>query len=201
MGLRAHARQAGTDTLTRTQRSAAAASRHRDLEAVSEGLTASEWEQCVVLLQWFAEHDLDQHDAWRLDARDGPLFVRVNRNRGRRAAVTGARRGELAALRWTDIRWAEAGLLIERSYVMRPGSGSSRTPRPTQKGACPWTPPRSRSSRAPSRSSRKPAPPWGCRSARMATCSPATGSATRTAMKIFVTGASRSHGGHRPICL
>ena len=168
---------------------------------MSEGLTASEWEQCVVLLQRFAEHDLDQHDAWRLDARDGPLFVRVNWNGGRRAAITGARRGELAALRWTDIRWAEADLLIERSYVTRPGQRIIKDTKAHQKWCLSLDPPRSRSSVPSSRSSRKPAPPWGCRSARMATCSPATGSATRTAMKIFVTGASRSHGGHRLITL
>jgi len=86
---------------------------------MNDGLTASEREQCVVLLQRFAEHDLDQHDAWRLDTRDGPLFVRVNRNRGRRAAVTGARRGELAALRWTDIRWGR-GRPAHRAQLRHP---------------------------------------------------------------------------------
>jgi len=31
------------------------------------------------LLQRFAEHDLDQHDAWRLDTSYGPVFVRISR--------------------------------------------------------------------------------------------------------------------------
>ena len=37
------------------------------------------------------------------------------------AVVTGARRGELVAVRWTDIRWQEADLLIARGYVSHRG--------------------------------------------------------------------------------
>lgn len=37
------------------------------------------------------------------------------------AMVTGARRGELCALRWTDVRVDERDLLIARSYVTRRG--------------------------------------------------------------------------------
>lgn len=35
-----------------------------------------------LLLQRFAEYDLDQHDAWRLDTRHGSVFVRISREPG-----------------------------------------------------------------------------------------------------------------------
>jgi integrase len=37
------------------------------------------------------------------------------------AVVTAARRGELVAIRWTDIRWREADLLIAHGYVSHRG--------------------------------------------------------------------------------
>ena len=38
-----------------------------------------------------------------------------------RALVTGTRRGELCAIRWSDIDFAEQDLLIERAYAIRGG--------------------------------------------------------------------------------
>lgn len=38
------------------------------------------------------------------------------------AMVTGARRGELCVLRWSDVRFEDADLLIARSYVVRKGN-------------------------------------------------------------------------------
>jgi integrase len=35
--------------------------------------------------------------------------------------ITGARRGELCALRWDDVRWSDSELRICRNYVVRPG--------------------------------------------------------------------------------
>ena len=35
----------------------------------------------------------------------------------------GARRGELCALRWSDLRWSDSDLQISQSYVVRPGKG------------------------------------------------------------------------------
>jgi hypothetical protein len=46
---------------------------------MSENLTASELEQLRVLLQRFAEHDLDQHENLRFDTRYGPVFVLFTR--------------------------------------------------------------------------------------------------------------------------
>jgi hypothetical protein len=46
---------------------------------MNDGLTAGEWEQFNTLLQRFAEHDLDQHDAWQVDTSHGPVFVRISR--------------------------------------------------------------------------------------------------------------------------
>jgi hypothetical protein len=46
---------------------------------MDDGLSASEWDQFTGLLQRFADNDLDQHEAWRLDTRYGPVFVRVSR--------------------------------------------------------------------------------------------------------------------------
>lgn len=51
------------------------------------------------------------------------------------AAITDARRGELVALRWTDIRWQEADRLIQRGYVTRPGQRIIKDTRPTRSGA------------------------------------------------------------------
>jgi integrase len=52
--------------------------------------------------------------AWEADADFGTLLWL--------AMTTGARRGELCALRWSDIRFIELDLLIARNYVVR-GSG------------------------------------------------------------------------------
>lgn len=49
------------------------------IELMSDGLSTGEWDQFIGLLQRFAENDLDQHEAWRLDTRYGPAFVRVTR--------------------------------------------------------------------------------------------------------------------------
>jgi hypothetical protein len=49
------------------------------MKGMDEGLTAGEWEQFITLLQRFAEHDLDQHDAWQVDTSFGPVFVRISR--------------------------------------------------------------------------------------------------------------------------
>ena len=42
------------------------------------------------------------------------------------AATTGARRGELSALRWSDVDFGERTVLIARSLVERPGIGTRR---------------------------------------------------------------------------
>ncbi len=47
--------------------------------------------------------------------------------------VTGARRGELCALRWTDIDVAEQDLLIERAYAVRRGEKIIKTTKTHQK--------------------------------------------------------------------
>jgi integrase len=49
--------------------------------------------------------------------------------------VTGARRGELYALRWTDIDVAEQDLLIERAYAVRRGEKIIKTTRPIRSAA------------------------------------------------------------------
>lgn len=49
--------------------------------AMSAALTAEEWGHFAGLLQRFAENDLDQHDAWRLDTFYGPVYVRLTRER------------------------------------------------------------------------------------------------------------------------
>jgi hypothetical protein len=41
-----------------------------------------EWEQLLGLLRRFAESDLDQHDAWRLDTVYGQVFIRISREPG-----------------------------------------------------------------------------------------------------------------------
>ena len=47
--------------------------------------------------------------------------------------VTGARRGELCALRWTDIDVAEQDLLIERAYAVRQGTKVIKSTKTHQK--------------------------------------------------------------------
>ncbi len=49
------------------------------------------------------------------------------------ALVTGARRGELCALRWPDIDAAESDLLIERSYAVRRGAKMIKATKTSQK--------------------------------------------------------------------
>lgn len=49
---------------------------------MSAGLNAEEWGYLIELLQRFAENDLDQHDAWRLETSYGPVYVRLSRERG-----------------------------------------------------------------------------------------------------------------------
>jgi hypothetical protein len=46
---------------------------------MSAALTAEEWWHFAELLQRFAEQDLDQHDAWRLDTSYGPVYVTLTR--------------------------------------------------------------------------------------------------------------------------
>ncbi len=48
---------------------------------MSAGLSAEEWGHLAGLLRRFAENDLDQHDAWRLDTSRGPVYVRLGRER------------------------------------------------------------------------------------------------------------------------
>ncbi len=52
---------------------------HGIMKGMNDGLTVGEWEQFIILLQRFAQHDLDQHDAWQVDTSDGPVFVRISR--------------------------------------------------------------------------------------------------------------------------
>jgi hypothetical protein len=52
---------------------------HGIMKGMDDGLTPGEWEQFITLLHRFAEHDLDQHDAWQLDTSYGPVFVRIGR--------------------------------------------------------------------------------------------------------------------------
>lgn len=71
-----------------------------------------------------------EHDQLRavLDAADDRLDVYL-----RVAACTGARRGEVVALRWVDIHFATAEVTIARSIVTTPDSG--RVERPTKTGS------------------------------------------------------------------
>ncbi len=77
------------------------------VHGMNDGLTAGEWEQLITLLERFAEHDLDQHDAWQLQTSHGPVFVRINRQPRpdepaeafRRLARPGQHFRRLAALR------------------------------------------------------------------------------------------------------
>jgi hypothetical protein len=49
------------------------------MRLMSAGLSKSEWRQLLALLRRFAEHDLDQFDAWQLDTAYGPVFVQLKR--------------------------------------------------------------------------------------------------------------------------
>jgi hypothetical protein len=49
------------------------------MRLMSAGLSESEWRQLLELLHRFAEHDLDQFDAWQLDTSYGPVFVQLKR--------------------------------------------------------------------------------------------------------------------------
>jgi hypothetical protein len=49
------------------------------MRLMSAGLSKSEWRQFLALLRRFAEHDLDQFDAWQLDTAYGPVFVQLKR--------------------------------------------------------------------------------------------------------------------------
>jgi hypothetical protein len=51
------------------------------MEAMSAELSAEEWGHLVQLLQRFAENELDQQEAWRLDTSSGPVYVKLGRNR------------------------------------------------------------------------------------------------------------------------
>jgi len=48
---------------------------------MGRALTAAELGYLVKLLQRFAENDLGQHGAWRLNTSDGPVYVRLSRKR------------------------------------------------------------------------------------------------------------------------
>jgi integrase len=50
------------------------------------------------------------------------------------AALTGARRGELCGLRWSDVDWAGGTLAIERSVYEIPGGGFGVKPTKTHQG-------------------------------------------------------------------
>lgn len=58
----------------------------------------------------------------------------------RLAIVTGARRGELVTLRWSDISWQTRGVLIERSYVSRPSRRAITELKPSRKRRLPLDP-------------------------------------------------------------
>lgn len=45
-------------------------------------LSTEEWGYLIELLQRFAENDLDEHDAWRLETSHGAVYVRLSRERG-----------------------------------------------------------------------------------------------------------------------
>ncbi len=51
------------------------------IRCMSESLTADERKLLVTLLQRFAENDLDQHEAWRLETAHGPAYVKMTRKR------------------------------------------------------------------------------------------------------------------------
>jgi len=51
------------------------------IRCMSESLTADERELLITLLQRFAENDLDQHEAWRLETAHGPAYVKMTRKR------------------------------------------------------------------------------------------------------------------------
>jgi len=74
--------------------------------------------------------------AWKRDPRCG-TFLWL-------AVVTGARRGELVAICWTDIRWQEADLLIARSYVSHRRQRVIKDSKTTRHDNCRWTRPRGR---------------------------------------------------------
>lgn len=94
------------------------------------------------------------------------------------AVVTAARRGELVAMRWTDIRWREADLLIARGYVSHRGQRVIKDTKTHQKRRLSLDLATidvlRRTSGAGRRSARRP----GFRSVRMATSSHVTGSET-----------------------
>lgn len=46
---------------------------------MSQSLTVDEMNHLVALLRRFASHDLDQHDACRLDTPYGPVYVTFSR--------------------------------------------------------------------------------------------------------------------------
>jgi hypothetical protein len=46
---------------------------------MNAGLSEFEWRLLRVLLQRYADHDLDQWNAWQFDTSYGPVFVRLTR--------------------------------------------------------------------------------------------------------------------------
>ena len=55
------------------------------------------------------------------------------------AVTTGARRGELVALRWSSCDLERGELLVDANYVVRQVSAGSRARRPTTRAGCPST--------------------------------------------------------------
>lgn len=46
---------------------------------MSAALSQDEWGYLIELLRRFAENDLDQHDAWRLETSHGAVYLRLSR--------------------------------------------------------------------------------------------------------------------------